>query len=85
LTTLATAAGTDLATLGLDGRMMTMNIDMNNALWDLIGQGKEFVTKWTGACLRDMTSGLGGFCILETNDADTEATTYGFAYLDSTM
>ena len=32
----------------------------------------EFVTKWSGACLRDFSSGAGGFCLLETNDTELD-------------
>ena len=28
----------------------------------------EYVTKWSGACLQDTSSGAGGFCLLESND-----------------
>ncbi len=28
----------------------------------------EFVTKWSGGCLEDYSSGMGGFCLLEDND-----------------
>jgi len=31
----------------------------------------KFVTKGSGACLRDVSAGTGGFCILETNDSYT--------------
>jgi hypothetical protein len=27
-----------------------------------------FVTKWSGGCLRDYSSGMGGFCVFEDND-----------------
>lgn len=30
-----------------------------------------FVTKGSGACLRDVSAGTGGFCILEDNDSET--------------
>ena len=34
--------------------------------------------------MRDMSSGLGGFCILEENDTDyaAQSGTYGFVYFD---
>lgn len=35
----------------------------------------EFVRKWSGACLKDYSSGMGGFCLLEDNDTDLETTT----------
>ena len=35
----------------------------------------EFVRKWSGACLKDYSSGMGGFCLLEDNDTNTEGTT----------
>ena len=35
----------------------------------------EFVTKWSGGCLKDYSSGMGGFCLLEDNDTDLETTT----------
>jgi len=28
----------------------------------------EYVTKWSGGCLEDYSSGMGGFCLLEDND-----------------
>ena len=28
----------------------------------------QYVTKWSGGCLRDHSSGMGGFCLLEDND-----------------
>ena len=37
LTALATAASTDLSTLGLDGRAMNINIDMNSPLFAALG------------------------------------------------
>ena len=27
-----------------------------------------FVKKWGGACMKDHSSGMGGFCLFETND-----------------
>ena len=35
----------------------------------------EFVRKWSGACFKDYSSGMGGFCLLEDNDTDLETTT----------
>ena len=35
----------------------------------------EFVRKWSGGCLKDYSSGMGGFCLLEDNDTNTEGTT----------
>ena len=32
--------------------------------------------------MRDVTSGKGGFCILETNDTDLDSQ-YGYAYIDT--
>merc|ERR1719507_392779 len=29
-----------------------------------------YVTKWSGGCLRDESSGVGGFCLLETSSTD---------------
>jgi len=34
-----------------------------------------FVKKWSGGCLKDHSSGMGGFCLLETNDTNTQGTT----------
>ena len=41
--------------------------------WDAMPT--EFVRKWSGACLKDYSSGMGGFCLLEDNDTDLESTT----------
>jgi len=41
-----------------------------------------FVTEGSGACLRDVSAGTGGFCILETNDSETETAQYGWVYVD---
>ena len=30
----------------------------------------EYVTKWSGACVEDVSSGMGGLCWLETNDVN---------------
>ena len=27
----------------------------------------EYVTRWSGGCLRDYSSGMGGFCLIEDN------------------
>jgi len=35
----------------------------------------EFVRKWSGACLKDYSSSMGGFCLLEDNDTNVEGTT----------
>jgi len=35
----------------------------------------EYVRKWSGGCLKDYSSGMGGFCLLEFNDTDLETTT----------
>jgi len=40
--------------------------------WDAIPLG--FVKKWSGGCLKDYSSGMGGFCLLETNDTNVEGT-----------
>lgn len=43
----------------------------------------KFVTKGSGACLRDVSAGTGGFCILETNDSyTTSQTTFGAVWAD---
>ena len=34
-----------------------------------------YVKKWSGACLKDHSSGMGGFCMMESNDSAIEATT----------
>lgn len=35
----------------------------------------QYVTKWSGGCLRDESSGMGGFCLLEHNDTDLSTLT----------
>ena len=30
----------------------------------------EYVTRWSGGCFRDLSSNMGGFCILEDNDTN---------------
>ena len=42
--------------------------------WSAVTATVGFVKKWTGACLRDYSSGVGGFCIFETNDTDMTGT-----------
>ena len=54
------------------GRAMTVHIPMSFVA-DWPQSTTAFVTKWSGACLRDVTSTQGGFCILETNDTDLDS------------
>ena len=35
---------------------------------------KEYCPKWSGGCLRDYSSGMGGFCLLEDSDIDLSDT-----------
>ena len=42
--------------------------------WDAITPTVAWVRKWTGGCLRDYSSGLGGFCVFQTNDTDMSGT-----------
>lgn len=28
----------------------------------------QYTTKWSGGCIRDYSSGMGGFCVIEDND-----------------
>lgn len=37
-------------------------------LTDMSSGGFADVTKWAGACFVDVSSGVGGFCLLEDND-----------------
>lgn len=36
-----------------------------------------WVKKWSGACLYDHSSSMGGFCMMETNDTDTTTASGG--------
>lgn len=38
------------------------------------GFGYPFMTKWSGACLEDYSSKVGGFCLLEENDNPMDET-----------
>ena len=50
-----------------------------------------YVTKWSGGCLRDESSGVGGFCLLENADLDltvtstTATTIYGVSGSTTTV
>lgn len=41
-----------------------------------------FVTKGSGACLRNYVNGTGGFCMIESNNSMTQRPQYGYVYLD---
>jgi len=34
----------------------------------------EYLSKWSGGCFEDYSSGAGGFCLLETSDVKTSKT-----------
>lgn len=61
-----------------------LNIVINNGFitnWphpDTDASAYEFVSKWSGACMRDVSSGAGGFCLLEDSDVLTDNTMPGF-------
>ena len=55
------------------GRAVTVMMSTSFiAAWSVVPAA--FVKKWSGACLRDYSSGAGGWCILETNDTDMTGT-----------
>lgn len=35
----------------------------------------EFVRKWSGGCLEDYSSSMGGFCLLEDSDTNMSSVT----------
>ena len=41
---------------------------------DHISSGTDYVKKWSGACLADVSSKMGGFCLMEQNDTNVEGT-----------
>ena len=66
-----------------------LNIVINNGFiegWphpDTDSSAYEFVSKWSGACMRDVSSGAGGFCLLEDSDVLLDNTTPAFSiYFD---
>lgn len=73
----ANTATDDLAAQAIfGGRTLTVLVDQNwitgwpAASNDPTTPIPAFVTKYSGACLADHSSGMGGFCLLETNDTD---------------
>ena len=54
------------------GRAMTVLI--SNTFVSGWPTDPAYVTKWSGGCLRDESSGVGGFCLLETSDVDLTTT-----------
>ena len=57
-----------------DGRALTFMFSTTFISgWDALPLG--FVKKWSGGCLKDHSSGMGGFCLLEDNDTAVELTT----------
>lgn len=57
-----------------------LNIVFNNGFidgWpspDTDGSAYEFVSAWSGICMRDVSSGAGGFCFLEDSDVLMDTT-----------
>ena len=73
--TTAVASGTAAQQAAIDkydGRVMTVGVDQ-----DFLPSWTEpaYVTKWSGGCMEDYSSGMGGFCLIESNDADLSGTT----------
>ena len=63
----ATANPSDPFATSHGGRAVTVMMSTSFiAAWSVVPAA--FVKKWSGACLRDYSSGAGGWCILETND-----------------
>ena len=48
----------------------TLTVLVSNAFVSGWPASPEYVTKWSGGCLRDESSGMGGFCLLETSSTD---------------
>ena len=69
----AAANSADANAAKYDGRALTLMF--NTGFLSVWPADPAFVKKWTGACLKDYSSGKGGICLLETNDTDTETTT----------
>ena len=55
------------------GRAVTVLVSTSFiSAWSVVPAA--FVKKWSGGCLRDYSSGAGGWCLLETNDTDMTGT-----------
>lgn len=55
------------------GRTMDVVVSMRfNDLWRSLSGGYEFVKKWSGGCFKDVSSGVGGYCLLEENDTNMD-------------
>jgi hypothetical protein len=53
----------------------TISVYINEGFLDGFDMSSyEYVTKWSGGCLEDYSSQVGGFCLLETNDTDMTGT-----------
>ena len=70
----ASANSSDAAASKYSGRAMTFMFSTAFiSAWS--AAPIAFVKKWSGGCLRDHSSGMGGFCLLETNDTNVEGNT----------
>merc|ERR1712110_1393693 len=71
------------------GRALTVKV--SNAFIAGWPTDPAYVTKWSGGCLRDESSGVGGFCLLENADLDltvtstTATTIYGVSGSTTTV
>jgi hypothetical protein len=70
-------------TEGEDYSGYALNIVFNNGFiegWphpDTDTDAYEFVSAWSGICMRDVSSGAGGFCFLEDSDVLMDTTRPG--------
>ena len=68
----ATANSSSANASKYSGRAMTFM--MSTAFVEGWIADPQFVKKWSGGCLKDHSSAMGGICLLETNDTNTEGT-----------
>ena len=69
----AAANSSDANATKCSGR--TLSINFSNKFISVWPLDPAYVQKWSGMCLKDYSSGMGGFCLLETNDTVMTATT----------
>ena len=76
--TWATASGSaeqKAIALKFSGRAVDLIIPMDFIpAWPKAVSDPQFVTKWSGACVEDWASSMGGFCLLEDNGTDLTGT-----------